>query len=262
MILDTVLAKSGLTDGVEYETQRSFTGDDGKRQRPDVIIHYPEQQSSLVIDSKVSLTGYERYCSATEEDEKQHALKAHLTSVRTHIRQLGGKQYHDLPGVTGPEFVLMFIPVEHAFNVAIHEDPKLYDDAFEQQVVLITPATLFATLKMVKSIWNQDRQNKHALEIAKRGGSLVDKFVGFYATMTDIATHLDRTKLAHDKALAQLQDGRGSLTSQAQKLVDLGAKASKSLPEVNDSEALIEDDSQKSSPPATKALPESTEPAS
>lgn len=231
LILENVLARSGLTRGEEYETQESFTTEDGQRFRPDVIIHYPEQKGCLIIDSKVSLVAYERHCNAETEEEREQALKAHLASLRNHIKGLGEKGYDRLPGIQSPEFVLLFIPIEHAFNVAAREDPGLYDYAFDRNVVLITPATLLATLKMVKSIWRQDRQSKNAVEIAEQAGRLYDKFVLFHQSLGEVGTHLDRARGSYEKSMNQLEEGRGSLTSRVEGLRKLGAKASKALPE-------------------------------
>lgn len=231
LILETVLSKSGLTKGVEFDVQSNLKDDEGHNQRPDVIVHYPEQKGSLIIDSKVSLVAYERLCNDESDADRDKALKDHLLSVRNHIRDLSGKNYQQLPGLNSPEFVLMFIPIEHAFNVAVHADPGLYDYAFERNIVIITPTTLLATLKMVKSIWHQDKQSRNAVEIAKRGGLLYDKFVGFYESMTTIGEHLQKTQGVYDQALNQLQDGRGSLTTQVEQLKKLGAKATKALPE-------------------------------
>jgi DNA recombination protein RmuC len=230
LILETVLSKSGLTKGEEFEVQAHVKDGEGKNQRPDVVVHYPEQKGCLVIDSKVSLVAYERFCNDDSEGGRERARKEHLLSVRSHIQALSGKKYEQSPDLTTPEFVLMFIPVEHAFNVAVQADPKLYDYAFERNIVIITPTTLLVTLKMVKSIWRQDKQSRNAEEIARRGGLLYDKFVGFYESMVTIGSHLVKTQSAYDQALNQLQDGRGSLTSQVDHLRQLGAKVSKPLP--------------------------------
>ncbi len=230
LVLETVLSKSGLTKGEEFEVQAHVKDGEGKTQRPDVVVHYPEQKGCLVIDSKVSLVAYERFCNDESEEGRERAMKEHLLSVRSHIQSLSGKKYEQSPDLTTPEFVLMFIPVEHAFNVAVQADPKLYDYAFERNIVIITPTTLLATLKMVKSIWRQDKQSRNAEEIARRGGLLYDKFVGFYESMTTIGSQLGKTQSAYEQALKQLQDGRGSLTSQVDHLRQLGAKASKALP--------------------------------
>ena len=231
MILDSILTKSGLTKGIEYQTEDSYTNSKtGKRLRPDVIIRYPEDQGCLIIDSKVSLTAYEAYCSAEDEPSRQVALKEHLHSIRTHIKILSAKDYQHIPDFKSPDFILMFIPIEPAFSVAIQSDHKLYEFAFEKHIILITPSTLLATLRLVKNIWNQDRQNKYALEIADRGGRLYDKFVDFYETLEDVGKHISRTQIAYADATKKLRDGRGSLTGQVEKLKQLGVKASKALP--------------------------------
>ena len=231
LILETVLEKSGLTRGVEFETQESFTGEQGKRLRPDVVVYYPENKACLIIDAKVSLIAYERFCSASDELEKSHALREHAASVENHIRMLGEKSYQNLRGLGSPDFVLMFIPIEPAFTLAIQQEPGLYEQAFDQNVVIITPATLLATLRLVRNLWTQDRQNKNALEIARRGGLLLDKFADFYKSMEGIGRHIDEARHAYDESRNRLQDGRGSLVNQARQLADLGAKATKSLPQ-------------------------------
>ncbi|MEM9446011.1 MAG: DNA recombination protein RmuC [Verrucomicrobiota bacterium] len=232
MILDSILSKSGLTKGIEYQTEDSYTDlITGRRLRPDVVIRYPEDQGCLIIDSKMSLAAYERYCSEQEEQNRQQALKQHLDSIKLHIKELSNKNYQKIADIKTPDFVLMFIPIEPAFTLAIQSDPKLYEFAFDKNIILITPSTLLATLRLVKNIWNQDRQNRYALEIADRGGRLYDKFVDFYETIQDVGKHINRTQQAYSEATRKLHDGRGSLTTQVEKLKQLGIKASKALPD-------------------------------
>jgi DNA recombination protein RmuC len=236
MILETLLEKSGLTRGEEYETQVSAldTREEegaGVRLRPDVVIYYPRQKGGLVIDSKVSLTAYERYCNAENEKERETAAKDHLNSLRNHIRGLAAKNYHDLPGLTSPDFVLLFIPVEPALALAQRLDATLYEDAFSKNIVLITPSTLLATLKLVRHLWNQERQNVNALAIAERGGRLYDKFATLYEEIESLGMQMDRSTNQLQKIRGLLRDGSGNLLGQVDKLRKLGAKASKTLPE-------------------------------
>ncbi len=229
-ILESLLAKSGLEEGVEFEAQPVFTDDQGRTQRPDIVLHYPAQQGSLVIDSKVSLTAFQTFCELPPGPDREAALSEHVRSIQRHIRGLRQRRYEALPGLATPEFVLLFIPIEHAFNVAARAEPKLYDEAFESNIVLITPATLLATLKLIKALWRQDAQNRHAVEIAQRAGRLYDKFAGLYETVEALGTQLDRAREGHRKAMSQLRDGQGSLTTQVETLKKLGAKTSRQLP--------------------------------
>lgn len=230
LILETVLEKSGLVPDQEYIAQASVQGDDGKRYQPDVLIKLPEGKH-LVIDAKVSLTAYERCVNADDERVRESALKEHLTSVRGHVTELGRKRYDALYGIDSPDFVLMFVPIESAFSLAMRGDDTLFDFAFRRNVAMVTPSTLLATLRTVSNIWRQDKQNRNALEIARRSGALYDKFVGFFEDMDRIGEQIKRAGEAYDGAMNKLKTGRGNLVSQTQALKELGAKAKKSLPD-------------------------------
>lgn len=229
LILTTVLEKSGLEAGREYQTQASFTTESGQRQQPDVLINLPEGKH-LVIDSKVSLIAYERCVNADDDVERETALKEHLVSMKQHVKELGEKRYDTLYEIQSPDFVLMFIPIEPAFTMAMQAEDTLFDYAFQRYVVLVTPSTLLATLRTVANIWRQEKQTRNALEIAQRGGALYDKFVGFYDDMKKIGDQISRSQIAYDSAMNKLSTGRGNLVNQVQSLKELGAKAKKALP--------------------------------
>jgi DNA recombination protein RmuC len=231
MILTKVLENSGLTPGNEFTVQTNLKTDEGANVRPDVIIHLPEDKH-FVVDSKVSLTAYERYCSATEPDEQEAALKEHVRSVRDHVGELERTKYQDLYQITAPDFVFMFIPVEPALSAALRADHTLFNYAFEKRVVLVTPSTLLATLRTVAQIWKQEKQTRNALEIARRSGALYDKFVGFYEDLKEIGAKLNATRDSYDAALNKLKDGRGNLIKSVEDIKKLGAKAAKELPPV------------------------------
>src|SRR4030065_2219307 len=178
-ILESILEKSGLVKGREYVVQESLTAESGKRFQPDVIIKLPDNKS-IVIDSKVSLVGYERFVSSEDEDEKKLALREHINSIRSHIKNLSSKNYQNLYQLESLDFVLMFMPIEPAFAYAVQNDPSLFTDAFEQNIVIVRPSTLLATLRTIASIWRQEKQNRNALEIARQSGELLDKFTAFY----------------------------------------------------------------------------------
>jgi DNA recombination protein RmuC len=227
MILESILEKSGLAKDREYFVQESLKGDEGRRLQPDVIIAYPDNRK-VIIDSKVSLVAYERYCSSTSPDEQSKALTEHLRSIHNHIDALSSKSYQDLVGSL--DFVMMFVPVEPAFMLAMQSDSELWSYAYTRRVLLISPTNLIAALKMIYDLWQREYQNRHAIEIAERGGQLYDKFVGFIESLTSVGDNLSRSQKSYEQAMGQLTDGRGNLVSQAQKLKDLGAKAKKSLP--------------------------------
>ena len=229
LVLERLLEASGLQKGREYETQVSLKDDDGGRPRPDVIVHLPEARD-LIIDAKVSLTAYERYCATTDDDERALQLGAHVASLRAHVRELAERRYSDLPGVNSLEFVLMFVPVEAAFIEAVHHDDALHAFALERQVVIVTASTLLATLRTVASLWRFDDRNRNAFEIAERAGRLYDKFVGFIEDIEEARRRLDAARDALAGAGAKLSTGRGNLVGQVEKLRELGAKAGKQLP--------------------------------
>jgi DNA recombination protein RmuC len=228
-ILESILEKSGLVKGREYVVQESITAESGRRFQPDVIIKLPENKS-IVIDSKVSLVGYERFVSSEDENEKQLGLREHINSIRSHIKNLSGKNYQNLYQLESLDFVLMFMPIEPAFAYAVQNDPSLFSDAFEQNIVIVSPSTLLATLRTISSIWRQENQNKNAMEIARQSGEMLDKFAAFIDDLISIGKGLVGAKDNYDKAMNKLTEGRGNLISRSEKIKKLGAKASKSLP--------------------------------
>lgn len=230
VILERVLERSGLKKGSEYEVQASFTSSEGKRQQPDVIVHLPENKD-VIIDAKVSLTAYENFSSEEDEERKAEFLKQHLQSIRTHIKTLSAKDYHQLEGIESLDFVMMFLPVEAAFTLAVQEDNTLFTEAFEKNIVLVGPSTLLATLRTIQNIWRYEHQNRNALDIAARAGRLYDKFAGFTKELEDIGQRIGQTQDAYDRAHRQLSSGRGNLVGQVEKLKTLGARASKQLPD-------------------------------
>ena len=229
-ILERLLEQSGLRKGREYDIQVSLKTAEGTKQQPDVVIHLPENKD-VIIDSKVSLTAYERYYSESDENLKKEALKQHIQSIRTHIRTLSEKNYQNLQGVRTLDFIMMFLPVEAAFALAVEHDQSLFTEAFERNIALVGPTTLMATLRTIQNIWRYEDQNKHAIEIADRAGKLYDKFVGFTEDLEKIGNHLGQTQNAYDNAHKKLISGHGNLVSNVEKLRILGAKASKSLPD-------------------------------
>ncbi|MEP0006899.1 MAG: DNA recombination protein RmuC [Balneola sp.] len=230
VVLGSILEKSGLRKDEEYFTQQSETTDDGRRLQPDVVVKLPDEKF-LIVDSKVSLTAFERFTSAEDETEIQSALKQHVLSVKAHVKGLSDKNYPQIYADKTPDFVLLFIPVEPAFAAALQSEPNLYNEAFEKNIVIVSPSTLLATLFTINTIWKRDRQNKYALEIADRGGALYDKFVGFVESMDDIGTRIRQTQDSYDTAMNRLSKGAGNLVGQVEKLRKLGVKATKKLPD-------------------------------
>jgi len=229
VILERVLEKSGLMRDREYVIQESVTTEDGRRLQPDVVIKLPENKN-LVVDSKVSLLDYERFSSAETDEERAAYLKSHIRSLRAHVKGLGEKNYHQLYGGSGsPDFVLLFVPIEPAFSLAIQHDAELFNDAFDKNIVIVSTSTLLATLRTIASIWRQEYQTKNAIEIARQAGDMYDKFEGFVEDLRKVGNQLIAAKKEYDGAMNKLVDGRGNLVNRAQKLKDLGAKASKSL---------------------------------
>lgn len=230
LILERVLEKSGLEKGREYEVQQSFTAEDGSRVFPDVVINLPDGKK-MVVDSKVTLTAYERYVNEENEAEKNQYLKEHVMSIRRHVDQLGSKNYHDLYQMESPDFVLLFIPIESAFALALNEDTTLYNKAFEKNIVIVTPSTLLATLRTIDSMWANQKQQENALEIARQAGALYDKFEGFVTDLVKIGKKMDEAKVEYQGAMNKLVEGKGNLVVSAEKLKKMGAKAKKALPE-------------------------------
>jgi DNA recombination protein RmuC len=240
LVLERVLEKSGLEKDREYYVQQSFTLPDGTRVLPDVVLHLPDNKK-MIIDSKVSLTDYERYVNAEDEDRGIH-LKAHINSIRKHVDQLSEKNYQDLYDIESPDFVLLFIPIEPAFAVAINEDNSLYNKAFEQNIVIVTPSTLLATLRTIDTMWNNEKQQRNAIEIARQAGALYDKFEGLVKDLTSVGKKIDDAKKDYSSAMNKLVEGRGNLITSVEKLKKMGAKAKKSLPEAIIKRALNDDD--------------------
>ena len=229
LVLERVLEKSGLEKDREYSVQQSFTREDGSRVLPDVIINLPDGKK-MVVDSKVSLTDYERYTNA-EEEEKPKFLKDHINSIRRHVEQLSAKKYEDLYAMESPDFVLMFVPIEPAFAIAINEDNTIYNKAFEKNIVIVTPATLLATLRTIDTMWNNEKQQRNAIEIARQAGALYDKFEGFVGDLTKVGKKMDEAKNEYKGAMNKLVEGRGNIVTSIEKLKKMGAKAKKSIPE-------------------------------
>jgi DNA recombination protein RmuC len=229
LILDRLLESAGLIKGQDYLTQETLTTDDGRRLRPDIILRLPDQRH-MVIDSKVSLVAYERAVNAADEAARQAGAREHAAAVRLHVDQLSAKRYEDTGKLITPDYVLMFVPLEPAFTLALETDRALYEWAFERRVILCTAPTLLVTLKTVATLWKQDRQTRNVQAIADRGGALYDKFAGFVEDLEAIGLQLTRTRESYDAAMGRLKTGKGNLLAQVEDLKKLGAKAKKSLP--------------------------------
>jgi len=241
LVLERVLEKSGLEKGREYEVQQSFTNNEGNRVFPDVVINLPDGKK-MIVDSKVSLVAYEKWINEESEILKIDYLKEHVNSIRRHVEQLGNKNYHDLYQIESPDFVLLFIPIEPAFAIALNEDSALYNKAFDRNIVIVTPSTLLATLRTIDSMWANQKQQENAFEIARQAGALYDKFEGFVTDLVRIGNKIKDTKTEYENAMSKLVDGRGNLISSVEKLKKMGAKAKKSLPENIIARASNEDD--------------------
>ena len=229
LVLERVLEKSGLDKGREYEVQQSFSREDGSRVLPDVIINLPNG-NKMVIDSKVSLTSYERFVNTNDEERDQH-LKQHLYSLKKHIEELSAKRYEDLYEIESPDFVLMFVPIEPAFAIALREDDMLYNKAFERNIVIVTPTTLLATLRTIDTMWSNEKQQRNAIEIARQAGALYDKFEGLVNDLTRVGKKMDDAKSEYRGAMNKLVEGQGNIVKRIENLKKMGAKAKKSLPE-------------------------------
>lgn len=229
-ILESILEKSGLVKDREYIAQASISTEDGKRFQPDILINLPDGKC-LVIDSKVSLVAYERYVSADDEMVKALSLKEHLQSVRSHIKGLSDKNYQNLYGAKSLDFVLLFVPIESAFALSVQNDAQLFNDAFERNIVIVSPSTLLATLRTVANIWRQENQNKNAIDIANKAGDMYDKFVGFVDDLIGLGNKMRDSQKAYEAAMNKLHQGTGNLVKRSEDLKKLGAKATKAIPQ-------------------------------
>ena len=230
VVLERILERSGLNEGENgYQKQFSDFSDDGKRIQPDVVVNLPDNKH-IIIDSKVSLVAYEKAVNANTDEERTRHVKEHLLSLKAHIKGLSEKHYQSARKLNSPDFVLLFLPIESSFSLAIQEDQELFSFAWDQKVVIVSPSTLLATLRTIASIWQQENQTRNALEIARQGGALYDKFVNFIGDMEKIGNNLRITQGNYNDAMNKLAEGRGNLVRSTQKLKELGAKASKELP--------------------------------
>lgn len=230
VVLERILERSGLNEGPEgYQKQFSDISEDGKRIQPDIVINLPDNKH-IIVDSKVSLVAYEKAVNASSDEERAIFIKEHLISLKTHIKGLSEKHYQSAQKLNSPDFVLLFIPIEASFSIAVQEDQELFSFAWDLKVVIVSPSTLLATLRTIASIWQQENQTRNAIEIARQGGALYDKFVGFISDMEGIGKNIDSTKKLYEQAMNKLHEGSGNLIKRAESIRKLGAKASKELP--------------------------------
>jgi len=228
IILERILEESGLRKGMEYEIQASLKSDEGKTYRPDVIIHLP-QKRDIVVDSKVSLVSYERFMSADDESLKAFALKEHLQSISRHINELSAKNYESLEGVNSLDYVLLFMPIEGAFLLALQEDGEFFKKAYEHNILVVSPSTLLVTLRTIEHIWRTQKQQDNALKIAKEVEAMYEKLVGFVDEMQRVGIHLQKAQDSYDISMSRLSSGRGNIIKRAQNIVSLGVKPKKLL---------------------------------
>ncbi|WP_457748813.1 DNA recombination protein RmuC [Sulfurimonas sp.] len=229
LVLENILEQSGLREGVEYELQVTLKSNEGKTYRPDVIIHMP-QNRDIIVDSKVSLIAYERFVNADEPEEKAKALKEHIASISSHIKELSAKNYEKLEGVNTLDFVLLFMPIEGAFLLALEQDGEFFKRAYENNILVVSPSTLLVTLRTIEHIWRTQRQEEHAKKIAAEAEAMYDKLVLFVEEMKHIGTYLQKTQDSYDKAMNRLSTGRGNVIKRAQNMKALGLKPKKELP--------------------------------
>ncbi|MDE5418348.1 DNA recombination protein RmuC [Labilibaculum sp. DW002] len=242
VVLERILERSGLTKGQEYDREVAMKNDDGQSIRPDVIIRLPEEKH-IIVDSKVSLVAYERFVNASNDTEREAFQKEHITSFKAHIKGLAEKHYQSSDALNTPDFVLMFVPIESSFSVAVQADQELFGYAWDNKVVVVSPSTLLATLRTISSIWKQENQNKNVMEIARQGGALYDKFVGFVEDLIKLGKQMDGSQNSYQDAMKKLYDGSGNLVRRAENIRELGAKVKKKLPQtlidrMNDTDAL------------------------
>ena len=229
LVLENILEQSGLREGVEYELQATLKSNEGKSYRPDVIIHMP-QKRDIIVDSKVSLTAYERFVNAQEPEQKAKALKEHIASISSHIKELSAKNYEKLEGVNTLDFVLLFMPIEGAFLLALEQDGEFFQHAYENNILVVSPSTLLVTLRTIEHIWRTQRQEEHAKKIAEEAEAMYDKLVLFVEEMKHIGAYLQKTQDSYDKAMNRLSTGRGNVIKRAQNMKALGLKPKKELP--------------------------------
>ena len=241
MILEKVLEESGLRKGIEYDPQGAFRNDDNSLFKPDVIIRLPGDKD-VVVDSKVSLVAYERYCSTEDDDERIKALKEHTLAVRQHIKGLSEKDYSSLKGLRSLDFVLLFMPIEAAFMAAFQADEKVFADAFEHKIIVVTPTTLLATLRTIENIWRYERRNENARIIAEKAGSLYDKIRGFVEDLDKLGNQLSTVNKTYTGVMGKLTQGQGNLIRQANSFVELGVKVKKAIPKNISEQAQLGDD--------------------
>lgn len=230
LVLERVLEKSGLEKDREYYVQQSFTNEEGRRLMPDVVIQLPDNKK-MIVDSKVSLVAYEKFINEDDEELRAKYLKEHLASLKRHVVQLSEKKYEDLYKIESPDFVLLFIPIEPAFAVALNLDNRLYIDAFEKNIVIVTPSTLLAVLSTIDTMWTNEKQQRNAIEIARQAGALYDKFEGLLKDLIGIGKKIDASKADYNAAMNKLVEGRGNIITSVERLKKMGAKAKKALPE-------------------------------
>ncbi len=230
MILERILESSGLREGHEFVREDSTTLEDGKRLRPDVIVHMPGDKQ-VIIDSKVSLTDYERALSAANDNDRQRHIKAHVASLRAHIRALAEKRYDQLPGVHSPDYVLMFVPIEGAYMMAIEADQGIFEEAFDRRVAVVTPSTLYATLKLIEQLWRYERQSENVVKLIERASKLHDKVVDFVRAFEEIGSRLEQARKAYDTAHGRMVSGSGNVIRQIDQLGRLAGKTRKELPQ-------------------------------
>lgn len=228
LILEKVMERSGLVKDQEYRLQYSTSNDEGKRIQPDAVIMLPDNKH-IIVDAKVSLIAYEAFVNSVSDDERSVLIKDHLLSVRTHVKSLSEKNYPTSTDFNTPDFVLLFIPIESSFSVAVQADQELFNFAWDKKIVIVSPSTLLATLRTIASVWKQERQTKNAIEIAKQSGALYDKFVGFVEDMDKIGKSIDASRTAYDGAINKLHKGSGNLVKRAQEIQKLGAKTTKQI---------------------------------
>lgn len=231
MILENILERSGLRKGEEFFTQETLRGSEGEMLRPDVIVQLPDGKH-LIVDSKMTLTAYEASVSAANDSDKDKFAQAHVESLKRHVNDLSSKKYHLAEKIISPDFVMLFMPLEPAFALAFRLKPELFEQAWDKNIAIVSPTTLLSTLRTVASLWKQERQQKNALDIAKRGGELYDKFAGIVKDLETLGERLGSTQKVHSEIMGKMSTGRGNLISQVEKLKELGAKAEKSLPQL------------------------------